>query len=170
MDATNDPYEKPFYQTILLTTAPLDAVTSRILVDATASALEKVDVENRMVCLSPLASQISLPDWKPGTLQEHLGTMLPEQAVSHPLEDVTGGPDITVPELKAEMDRLLAEGADLVNQAIEWLADHKDLHRARQALMKAQETWTRAEMHNVRLYSIQFDLAKRKVDPDVDRG
>lgn len=170
-DEPNPLYAKPFFQTILLTDGPIDAAASRIIVDVTASAMKRSESERAMVCMTPLRERVSLPDWRPETLRAALGSQNEvDPGEVPPLEAITGGTEVSVADLKARMDALVAEGTDLLEEARDALASDASLFGARAKLQAALEAWTIAEMINVRLYSMQFRLQAQKADPEVDRG
>lgn len=164
-------YREPFFQTILLTDKPIDAVGARLIVDAAASAMTRSESERSMVLMTPLRHRISLPDWKPTTLQNMLDAVTEaDPGEVPPLEAVTGGPDVTVAELKTRMHAEIERGIDLLETAKTRLSEESSLHGARQALQEALSAWTVAEMINLRLYSESFKLGGKSVDPEVDRG
>lgn len=151
-------YAEPFYQTVILTSKPLDPVASRLIVDAASVAMEGIDVERRMVLMTPLKERVVTPDWKPETLQTVLGaaTEVPEGTLP-PLIEVTGGPEITVAELKGRMHQLIAKGSRELERAQKLLIEENSLHNARSALQRAMTAWAQADMMNVRLYGIQIE-------------
>lgn len=172
MPDEQNPYSEPFYQTLLLTTSPIDAVASRLIVDAASRSMSANEVPNRrMVLMAPIRSRVGLPDWKPDTLSEYLNVATEaDPGEVPPLEAVTGGPDVTIDDLKARMHEQIELGIEQLTEAQTLLASENSLHNARNALQNALSSWTMAEMLNLRLYSVQFKLAQAKADPDVDRG
>jgi hypothetical protein len=162
-DAPNDPYKEPFFQTIVLTTAPLDAVASRLMVDAAAQSLERRDAPSKAVMMTPLRARVSLPDWKPETLRAFLNAATEtEPGEVPPLEAVTGGLDAEKQELVLKMKELVAEGLQHMQTANDVLQLENALGKARNYLQRALTCWTLAEMYNLRLYSDQLQAAQAK--------
>lgn len=165
-DASPDPqdlYREPFFQTIVLTTEPIDAVASRLMVDAAAQSLERRDAPNKMVLMTPLRSRIGLPDWKPETLSEHLNAVTEtDPGEVPPLDVVTGGPDVDKQELVRKLKELVAEGLQHMQTANDVLQLENALGKARDYLQRALTCWTLAEMYNLRLYSDQLQAAQAK--------
>lgn len=119
-----------------------------------------------MAAVAPLRETVQLPDWKPGTLEELVGTKSHlDPSEGHPLENVTGGPDITVQELRDQMMLLISSGVEKMQRAQDLLAEENSLHNARQMLLAALTDWTRADLVNNRLYSIQFGLQEKLAQP-----
>src|SRR5690349_16768965 len=107
-----DLYAEPFFQTLIVSTAPLNAVASRLIV------------------VAPLEARVSLPDWRPTTLERELGIQKQESVLKHPLEEVTGGPDATVEEIQARMHSLIELGIAKIQAAGNLLEEQNSLHDA----------------------------------------